>query len=200
VPGEGGAFFVLKREADALRDHDRIYALLRAFAFGRAAPDTLLSAAADRAGVNIHAIRLVEADGSGIPEADQLEAESICRLWGTHRPGGPLVGLGSVKGNIGHCFAAASAAGALKAALALHEKVLPPQVASEQPLACLSHLASPAYVLNTARPWITGDAKQPRCAAVMARDFSGRAGVLVLGEERALETADKGRKGSRHAR
>ena len=31
IPGEGGAFFVLKRREDALRDRDRIYALLAIF-------------------------------------------------------------------------------------------------------------------------------------------------------------------------
>jgi len=200
IPGEGGAFFVLKRETDALRDHDRIYALLRGFSFGRQAADELLAAAADDAGLQVHAIRLVEADGSGVPEADIAEAEAICRLWGEHRPGGPLVGLGSVKGNIGHCFNAAAAAGVLKAALALHSRVLPPQVTAERPLECLSNLVSPAYLLNTARPWITGDANAPRCAAVLARDFSGRGAVLVLGEERATGAGDKDGKEKRHGR
>ena len=184
------AFFVLKREADALRDHDRVYALLRGFAFGRQSPGELLSAAADSAGVHVHAIRLIEADGSGIPEADAVEAESICRLWGEHRPGGPLVGLGSVKGNIGHTFMAAAAAGVLKTTIALHTRVLPPQVAAERPLECLSNLVSPAYLLNTVRPWITGDVNATRCAAVLARDFCGRGAALVLGEERATGPLD----------
>jgi len=200
IPGEGGAFFVLKRETDALRDHDRVYALLRGFSFGRSPADELLSAAADCAGVQVHAIRLVEADGSGVPEADAEEAQAVCRLWGEHRPGGPLVGLGSVKGNIGHCFTAAAAAGVLKAAFALHAKVLPPQVAAERPLDCLSNLSSPAYLLNTARPWITGDANAPRCAAVLARDFSGRGAALVLGEERATAVSEKEGKEKRHGR
>ena len=190
IPGEGGAFFVLKREADALRDHDRVYALLRGFAFGRQSPGELLSAAAESAGVHVHAIRLIEADGSGIPEADAVEAESICRLWGEHRPGGPLVGLGSVKGNIGHTFMAAAAAGVLKTTIALHTRVLPPQVAAERPLECLSNLVSPAYLLNTVRPWITGDVNATRCAAVLARDFCGRGAALVLGEERATGPLD----------
>ena len=200
IPGEGGAFFVLKREADALRDHDRIYALIRGFAFGKRGADELLSSAADAAGLHVHAIRLIEADGSGIPESDSAEAEAICRLWGEHRPGGPLVGIGSVKGNIGHCLKAAAAAGTLKAALALHSRVLPPQIAAERPLECLSNLVSPAYLLNTSRPWITGDANAPRCAAVLARDFAGRGAALVLGEERATDIPDKDRKDGRHGR
>jgi len=200
IPGEGGAFFVLKREADALRDHDRIYALLRGFAFGRCGADELLASAAENAGVQVHAIRLIEADGSGIPPADAAEAEAVCRLWGEHRPGGPLVGMGSVKGNIGHCFTAAAAAGAVKTALALHARVLPPQIAAERPLDCLSNLVSPAYLLNKARPWITGDANAPRCAAVLARDFSGGGAVLVMGEERATGTPEKGRKEKHHGR
>jgi len=51
VPGEGGAFFVLKREGDALAAHDRIYALVKGVACGSAPLAKLLAAAADRAGV-----------------------------------------------------------------------------------------------------------------------------------------------------
>ena len=38
IPGEGGAFFVLKRRADALRDHDRIYALIRSVCWASLVP------------------------------------------------------------------------------------------------------------------------------------------------------------------
>ena len=87
------------------------------------------------------------------------------RSWGEHRPGGPLVGIGSVKGNIGHTLRASMAAGVVKAALALYHKVLPPQMAPERAAETLSHLGSSAYLLNEERPWITGDSSSPRRAA-----------------------------------
>ena len=183
IPGEGGAFVVLKRRQDALNAHDRIYALVRGVACGAAPLVDLMAAAAQRAGTQMQDIGLVEADGSGVPEADAAEAAAVLRLWGDHRPGGPLVGIGSVKGNIGHCLHAASAASLLKVALALRRRVLPPQMPAAHPLDELSNLGSSAYLLNEARPWITGDTASPRRAMVLAHDVSGRSAAVVLEEE-----------------
>ena len=105
------------------------------------------------------------------------------RLWGEHKPGGALVGLGSVKGNIGHCLGASAMAGILKAAFALHTRVLVPQVSVAKPLASLANLNSSAYLLDSPRPWITGDPSVPRRAAVLARDFGGRGAAVILEEE-----------------
>ena len=197
IPGEGGAFFVLKRRHDALRDRDRIYALIKSVAIGHGKDDDLaelFSIAADRAGVPVKSIGLVEADGTGIAAAEERELSAIQRLWGEHRPGGPLVGVGSVKGNIGHTLKAAMSAGVVKAALALYRRVLPPQIGAEHPADLVSNLASSVYLLNEVRPWITGDSASPRRAAVIGANFdandpigratsAGRGAVIVLEEE-----------------
>jgi acyl transferase domain-containing protein len=86
------------------------------------------------------------------------------------------------------------AAGLVKAALALHHRVLPPQVAVANPMEKLSNIASSAYLLTEARPWISGDSANPRRAAVMGANFdsvnpaggssgAGRSAVLILEEE-----------------
>ena len=197
LPGEGGAFFVLKRRSDALRDRDRIYALVRSVAIGHGAGDdqsAVFAEATRLAGVQVQTIGLVEADGSGIQAAERRELDAIQRLWGEHRPGMPLVGVGSVKGNIGHTLRASMAAGVVKAALALSHHVLPPQLPAEQTEDFVSNLSSSAYVLNEERPWITGDSANPRRAAVMGANFDtsspvgathegGRAAVIILEEE-----------------
>ena len=197
LPGEGGAFFVLKRRADALRDRDRIYALVRTVVLGHNPdddPSAILREATERAGVPVRTIGLIEADGSGIREAERRELEAVQRLWGPHRPGLPLVGVGSVKGNIGHTLRSAMAAGIAKAALALHAKVLPPQVSAGRSADEVSHLSSSAYLLDEERPWITGDSANPRRAAVLGANFdaanpigdaspAGRAAAVILEEE-----------------
>ena len=197
IPGEGGAFFVLKRRADALRDRDRIYALIKSVAIGHGRDDDhsfIFSLAAERAGVPVTSIGLIEADGTGIAAAEEREISAVQRLWGEHRPGGSLVGMGSVKGNIGHTLKAAMAAGVAKAALALYNRVLPPQIGAEHPADAVSNLSSSAYLLNEVRPWITGDNASPRRAAVMGANFdaidpsgaepsAGRSAVLILEEE-----------------
>jgi acyl transferase domain-containing protein len=115
-------------------------------------------------------------------------------MWGEHTPGAPLVGVGSVKGNIGHTLRASMAAGVVKAALALYHRVLPPQVATEHPSPRIACLSSSAYLLTEPRPWITGDSANPRRAAVMGANFDphnpvgaassgGRSAVIILEEE-----------------
>ena len=197
IPGEGGAFFVLKRRATALKDHDRIYALIKSVAIGHNPaddPSAMLAEATNGSGMPVKTIGLVEADGSGIAVAERREIEAVQKLWGEHKPGGPLVALGSVKGNIGHTLRASMAAGILKAALALHRRVLPPQISPERPHEALSNLSSSAYLLSEARPWITGDSSSPRRAAVLGANFDatdpvgpaakgGRAAAVILEEE-----------------
>lgn len=197
IPGEGGVFFVLKRREDALRDHDRIYALIREIAIGHNPeddPSAMFTLAAKRAGIQPKTVGLIEGDGNGIAASERREVAAIKTIWGEHRPGAPLVGLGSVKGNIGHTMRAAMSAGVLKAALALYKKVLPPQVETENPLASISNLASSAYLLNQARPWIKGDASNPRRAVVLGANFDpvrpigtassgGRSATVILEEE-----------------
>ncbi len=199
IPGEGGVFLVLKRREDALRDHDRIYALIRSVAIGHNPaddPSAILSDAISRAEVPVHSIGLIEADGSGIGEMEAREIEGVQRLWGEHKPGGALVGIGSVKGNIGNTLRVSMGAGLVKAALALHHRTLPPQLVPEHPLETLSTLTSSAYLLTEARPWITGDSSSPRRAVVIGSNFDscdpegmhaagkgGRSAAIVLEEE-----------------
>lgn len=197
IPGEGGAFFVLKRRADALRDRDRIYALVRSTAIGHNPvddPSYIFAQAASRAKVPISTIGLIEADGSGIAAQEKRELAAIQKLWGPHAPGKPLVGLGSVTGNIGHTLRASMAAGLVKTALALHHKVLPPQVQTDLPAESINTIDSSAYLLTETRPWISGDSSSPRRAAVMGANFDavgagsevcaeGRNAVIILEEE-----------------
>ncbi len=197
IPGEGGAFFVLKRREDALRDHDHIYALIRHVAIGHNPeddPSAMLRSATEGIGIPARTVGLVEADGSGVKAMEAREIAAVQSVWGEHRPGGPLVGIGSVKGNIGHTLRASVSAGVVKAALALKYRVLPPQVAAEHAMDRLSNLGSSAYLLTEARPWITGDSASPRRAVVTGANFDpcnpvgvasrgGRSAVITLEEE-----------------
>ncbi|MBQ3096900.1 MAG: hypothetical protein IJC66_01990, partial [Kiritimatiellae bacterium] len=181
LPGEGGAFFVLKRRADALAAHDRIYALVRSVATGFG--ELPIGECAEISKAPLSTIAMIEADGSGTAESDGADIDTIQRLWGEHHPGGALVGVGSVKGNVGHCFTAAAAASILKIAQSLYVRVLAPQVAVPHPMERLSNISSSAYLLDKARPWITGNPTLPRRAMVCANDFDGRRMAVLMEEE-----------------
>ncbi|WP_149262262.1 type I polyketide synthase [Actinomadura sp. K4S16] len=135
APGEGVACVVLKRLADAERDGDRIYAVVKAVAGasdGRS-PDLAaprpegrrraLERAYERAGVPPAAVGLVEADGNGTEVGDRTELAALASVFRAAAPGS--VTLGSVKSQIGHTGRAAGLAGLVKTAYALHTGVLP---------------------------------------------------------------------------
>lgn len=194
LPGEGGAIFVLKRLKDALRQNDRIYAIVRSTGIAAASidqhqrtpsPERLtraISRALHAADVTPDSITLIETHGSGVPNADQTEINVLQDIYGERRRGRPLAGIGTVKGNVGHTLWASGAAGFLKAALAIRHRLLPPNVPIEKPCAKIVSAKSPLYLLTDARPWIRGSKSVPRRACVSAIDFTGTCAAAVLEE------------------
>jgi len=182
--GEGLGILVLKRLEDARRDGDRIYAVIRSMGSssdgrGQAvyAPSAsgqvkALRQAYDLAGVSPGSIELVEAHGTGTRVGDAIELEALERVYRDVRPGAPWCALGSIKSQVGHTKAAAGAAGLIKAALALHHKVLPPTIKVSQPIEPLASGNSPFYLNTEIRPWLPGR-NHPRRAVVSAFGFGG---------------------------
>ena len=83
----------------------------------------------------------------------RVRAEALTRQW---------CAIGSVKSMIGHTKATAGVAGLIKAALALHHRVLPPTIGVDgaQPEGA-GFDESPFYVNTEARPWIRGAERPP---------------------------------------
>ena len=194
LPGEGGAMFVLKRLKDALRQNDRIYAIIRSTGIAAAAMDQhhrvptperltrAISRALHAADITPESVQLIEAHGSAIPHSDQTELKVLHDLYGDRRRGQALTGVGSVKGNIGHTLWSAGAAGILKAALAIAHRTLVPTVSVDKPHLSLASAKSPLYLLSDARPWLRGNRKNPRRACVSAIDFTGTCAAAILEE------------------
>jgi acyl transferase domain-containing protein/NAD(P)-dependent dehydrogenase (short-subunit alcohol dehydrogenase family)/acyl carrier protein len=193
ILGEGLGMLVLKRLEDARRDGDRIYAVIRAVGSssdgkGQAvyAPSAegqvrALRAAYALADVSPATVELVEAHGTGTRVGDATELEALEEVYGAHRRDPAWCALGSVKAQVGHTKAAAGAAGLIKAALALHHKVLPPIAKIRQPIDSLASGDSPFYVTSSARPWLS-TGTYPRRAAVSAFGFGGSNFHCVLEE------------------
>ncbi len=190
---EGLAMVALKRLSDAERDGDRIYAVIKGAggssdgnAKGMTAPLPAgqlraMRRAYAQAGFGPSAVGLFEAHGTGTVAGDTAELESTTLLL---KESGALphsAVIGSVKTNIGHTKAAAGVAGLVKAALALHHKVLPPHRNVTVPNAVLQKADSPLYLLDEAMPWIVDD-QNPRRAAVSAFGFGGTNFHIVLEE------------------
>ena len=197
ILGEGVGILVLKRLADAERDGDRVYAVLKGIGTssdgaGNAvyAPKAegqirCLQDAYRVAGVSPDTIELVEAHGTGTKVGDATEVSGLIEVYkATGRPG-PWCAVGSIKSQIGHTKAAAGAAGLIKAVLALQHRVLPPTIKVSQPPAPLLAEGSPFYVNTEARPWLK-PAGYPRRAAVSAFGFGGSNFHCVLEESPQL--------------
>ena len=191
--GEGVGMVVLKRLADAERDANPIYAVLKNIGIasdGRAthvlAPrlegeETALRRAYEPDNIDPLSIGLVEAHGTGTPVGDVVEVEALRRVFPDRKTESPRCALGSVKSMISHTVPAAGAAGLIKAALALHHKVLPPTIC-ENPNPKLQLEKTNLYINTETRPWIHGSSKAPRRAGVNAFGFGGINAHAILEE------------------
>ncbi|GAA0420427.1 type I polyketide synthase [Streptomyces luteireticuli] len=199
--GEGTGVVALKRLDDALRDGDRVYAVVRGTGVasdGRSGslvnPDPsgqvkAVRAAWREAGLDPAApgsVGLLEAHGTATPSGDAAELATLAEVFGS--PDGPSGGeerpvIGSVKSMIGHTMPAAGVAGLVKAALAVHHGVLPPTLHCEEPHPALDRTRF--RPIATARDWATGDGGTRR-AGVNAFGFGGINAHVVLEEAPAL--------------
>jgi len=191
--GEGFGMLVLKRRADAERDEDRIYALIKSVGVasdGRArallAPrvegeELAIRRAYEIAGISPSTVELVEAHGTATPVGDGAEIEALGRVFGARNGRRPSCALGSVKSMIGHLIPAAGIAGLIKTALALHHRVLPPTLHCENPNPKFGLEQTPFYINSEARSWIHG-ALTPRRAGVNAFGFGGINAHAILEE------------------
>ncbi|HIA02815.1 MAG TPA: acyltransferase domain-containing protein [Myxococcales bacterium] len=184
--GEGLGVIVLKRLADAIRDDDRIYAVIKGTGVssdGREASLMMPSSGGQvqavqqawtRAGIDPASVGLIEAHGTGTPVGDTAELETLATVFGQAN-GAPRAVLGSVKSMIGHAMPAAGIAGIIKAALAVHQGVLLPSLHCKVPH---PKLADTRFrVISEAEPWVCDG---PRRAGVNAFGFGGINAHVVL--------------------
>ncbi len=181
TPGDGCALFLLKRLADARRDGDPVFGVLRAVG---ASNDTKSLIAPDADG-QARAVRqafaqvdfgpddvdYLEAHGTGTRLGDRVEVAAVAQVYGTGRRGAPLY-IGSAKSFLGHTFAAAGAAGLLRTLQAMRQATLPPSVNLSELSPDLALDAVPARVATEALPWPAGP-DRPRRAAVSAFGTGG---------------------------
>ena len=116
VRGEGCGVVVLKRLTDAVRDGDRVLAVVRGSAVnqdgrsnGLTAPNTIaqqdvIRSALRSADVTAGSVNYIEAHGTGTGLGDPIEFEALADQYGR---GDGHCALGAVKSNFGHLEAAA---------------------------------------------------------------------------------------------
>lgn len=192
VRSEGCAVFILKRLADALRDGDPLWGVIRGSAVnhngksnGMTAPSgpaqqALLRRALQAANVEPSEVRFVETHGTGTRLGDPIEVGALRAVYAPAKlERGPL-GLGAAKAVIGHAEAAAGAAGLLKVLLAMRYQKFPAQPALTElnPMVAQALKGSPMAVQTAEAPWLVGDG--PRLAGVSSFGFGGANAHLIV--------------------
>ncbi len=199
VRSEGCGVVVLKRLSDAVRDGDRVVALIRGSAVnqdgrsnGLTAPNglaqqALVRQALENAGVAASQIGYVEAHGTGTPLGDPIEFGALGAVLREGRAGNARCLVGSVKTNIGHLEAAAGIAGLIKAALCLEREHVPPHLHVRNLNPHLPTEDSPLEIATRAYQWKGGTAR--RFAGVSSFGFGGTNAHVVLEEAPAVPEA-----------
>lgn len=197
VGGEGSVMLLLKRLSDALRDGDRILAVVRGTAANqdghtvniatpsKTAQTAVYRAALAAAGVDARTVGMVEAHGPGTPVGDPIEYASLADVYGVDG----RCALASVKTNFGHAQAASGALGLMKAILALQHGVVPRNLHFTRLPDDLARIDTKLFVPQENTPWVT-NGHHPRRAAVSSYGLSGTNVHAIV--EQAPEDDPKG--------
>jgi polyketide synthase 5 len=196
VSGEGCAVVLLKRLPDALRDGDRILAVVRGTAANQDGRSTTITApsleaqlaayrsALSAAGVDGRSVGMVEAHGPGTPVGDPIEYASLAKVYGIDSP----CALGSVKTNFGHTQSVAGTLSLIKTVLAVQHGVVPQNLHFTRLPDDLAKIDTKLFVPQETTPWPM-NGEHPRRAAVSSYGMSGTNVHAIV--EQAPETTER---------
>ena len=192
VRSEGCGVVVLKTLSAALRDQDRVLAVIRASASGQdgrsngltaprgPAQEAVLRRALAQAGLSPDRVGYVEAHGAGTPLSDPMELQALDAVLGPGRSAERPLVVGALKSNLGHTEGAAGVAGLIKAVLVLQHGRIPANLHFQTPNPLIPWADLHLRVAERPLPWPAGS--RPRIAGVNAFGVSGT-NVHVLLEE-----------------
>lgn len=201
VFGSGAGVVVLRRAADAVRDGDHIWAIIKGSAVnndgaakaGYLAPSVdgqarAIAEAHAMAGVTADTIDYVECHGTGTFLGDPIEVAALTEAFAESTDETGFCRIGSVKTNIGHLDTAAGVASLIKASLAMHHGQIPASLNYSLPNPAIDFETSPFRVNDTLIEWT--HRKGPRRAGVNSLGVGGTNAHVVVQE--APERAPSG--------
>ncbi|KAI9036136.1 type I polyketide synthase [Aspergillus affinis] len=185
--GEGLGTVIIKPLRSALRDGNRVRAVIRASGSNQdgrtpgitvpsvAAQEQLIRSVYESAGLNLSQTGYVEAHGTGTQVGDPLEVQAIVSALGDRTRDTPLY-VGSVKSVVGHLEGGAGLAGLISAALAVESKTIPP-VAGLKTLNPRIIQRDDLKFAQQATPWPRDDIRR---ASINSFGFGGTNAHVVL--------------------
>ena len=195
VPAEGAGMIALKRLADAERDGDRIFGVVRGVGLSndgrgrgflvpsREGQVRSLRAAFQAAGLSPRDVSLLECHATGTAVGDATELDALRDVFCERDDALPI---GSLKSNLGHLITTAGVAGVMKVLGALESAVRPATLHVDKPLDGI-HGDAAFRLLSRAEPWDepTSAADGLRRAGVSAFGFGGNNAHAIIEEYRA---------------
>lgn len=187
VRGEGAGIIVLKRLTDAVRDGDRVLAVVRGSALnqdgrsnGLTAPNApaqreVITRALRSADVAAGSVNFVETHGTGTPLGDPIEFDALAAVYGR---GEVPCALGAVKSNFGHLEAAAGITGIIKTVLALRHARIPRNLNFTEWNPAIDPSGTRFFIPTESVPWPATDG--PRRAGVSSFGMGGTNAHVVL--------------------
>jgi iturin family lipopeptide synthetase A len=205
VFGEGAGVVVLRRLKDALKDGDRIHAIIKGSAInndgndkvGYTAPSVnrqaeVISKAIKNAGVEPDSIGYVEAHGTGTALGDPIEVEALTKAYrASGSKGTNYCMLGSVKSNIGHLDAASGVAGFIKVVMSLKNRQVPPTLNYEFPNPYIDFDHTPFFVNDRLTDY--NPTSTPLRAGISSLGVGGTNVHMILEEAPSREASSSGR-------
>ncbi|WP_313917337.1 SDR family NAD(P)-dependent oxidoreductase, partial [Tahibacter sp.] len=197
VVGDGVGIVVLKRLADAERDNDHIYCVIRGSGTnqdGRTSGITvpsfmaqadLESAVYRKHRIDVEAIQYIEAHGTATKLGDPVEAHALSQAFSEFTSNKQFCGIGSLKANIGHTAAAAGVLSLIKVCLSMQKGQMPPSINWQAANEYIDFPASPFYVNTQLKAW-PEHGNGSRLAAISSFGFSGTNAHAVV-EQRAAD-------------
>lgn len=168
IGGSGVGLVVLKRLKDAIKDNDRIYAVIKGSSVnndgnkkvGYSAPSVegqalLIKKALGVSKVQPEDISYIEAHGTGTSLGDPTEIQALIKAFNTEER--QYCGIGSVKSNIGHLDVAAGIASFIKTVMIVGKKFIPPTINFECPNLKIDFINSPFYVSSEGTEIVSHD-------------------------------------------
>ena len=184
---------MVKRLDDAVRNGDRIYAVVKGFGINNdggekasfSAPSIegqakAVAMAQSMGNVSADSIGYIEAHGTATPIGDPIEVTALKTVFESQTDQKQFCAIGSVKSNIGHTVAAAGIAGLIKVAMSLHNEQIPATLHYENPNPQIDFANSPFYVCDTLKDWKRSD--KPRHAGVSSFGVGGTNAHVLLEE------------------
>ena len=199
VRAEGGVVLVLKTLKKAVRDGDRIHAVICGSAVNSDGRTSGISLPAESRQIELlrtvygqtsvapDSVAYIEAHGTGTRVGDPVEAAALGKVLGQARIH-PLP-IGSIKTNIGHTEPASGLAGLMKAMLALEHDQAPKSLHFDRPNPNIDFTGLNLRVTDEATP-LPRDGRR-RFAGVSSFGFGGTSAHVVIADPPAARKASK---------